>query len=411
MGGTKPPKKEDEKMATKKYNLSIVVLAVLALSVVHLPPAYAEDSPADTKQVLIFLKDVIGIDVEKYEVTLVSSGIQTYNISDNPKYKGTIHTDGVYGFAYWDFAKETYSSLKVTFAFINTTLRNCGLEINAGAPHTIKPLSSNLLEAAGTFLERYEAFIGDTEVSALQSMLATVDVTKNTTKTGNNLRLEIITNTNHNRTLFRWFNTINGVDYSSLSLEFKDGFFLNFYDDRSYSKIGSSEVNVSKEQAIDKALKEANGFSYTYNGKLIDNITIVEDQIRAELKANIRDWPFVYYPCWRVDLPLNDVYPGFIYYIEVLLWADTGEVISCKEMGYGGPLPNDAPNYSSPTDSSPTTTSTPENVTPTQIENGTLPPSTTIIAVIVAAVLIPTLIAAIVLKKKKSKKQLLPSFS
>jgi hypothetical protein len=276
-------------MVTKKYNLSIVVLAVLALSVVQLPSVCAVDSPADTKQVLIFLKDVIGIDVEKYEVALVSSGIQTYNISDNPKYKGTIHTDGVYGFAYWDFAKETYSSLKVTFNFINTTLRNCGLEINAGVPHTIEPLSNDLLEAAECFLERYEVFIGDTEVSTLQSMLATVDVTKNTTKTGNNLRLEITSTTNHNRTLFRWFNTINDVDYSSLSLEFKDGFFLNFYDDRSYSKIGSSEVNVSKEQAIDKALKEANGFLYTYSGKLIDNITIVEDQIRTELKANIRE--------------------------------------------------------------------------------------------------------------------------
>ena len=390
-------------MATKKYHLSIVLLAVLALLIVQLPPVYAVDPPADTNRVLVFLRDVIGIDVEKYEVTLVSSGVQTYNISDNPKYKGTIHTDGSYAFAYWDFAKETYSSLKATFNFINTTLRNCGLEINAGAPHTIKPLSSNLLEAAGTFLERYEAFTGDTELSTMRSMLTDTNITKNTTKTVSNLRLEVSTFTNDNYTIFRWINTRNGVDYSRLTLEFKNGFFRWFFDDRSYIKIGSDQVNISKEQAINQALKETNGFSYTYNGKLIDNITIVEDQIRAELKANIRDWPYVYYPCWRVDLPLNDVYPGFIYYIEVLLWADTGEVISCKEMGYGGPLPNDAPNYSSPTDSSPTTTSTPENSTPTQIENSTLPPSTTIIAVIIAAVLVPTLIAAIVLKKKKSK--------
>jgi hypothetical protein len=109
----------------------------------------------------------------------------------------------------------------------------------------------------------------------------------------------------------------------------------------------------------------------------------------------------VYYPCWIVDLPLDAVYPGSIYFIQVKIWADTGQVISCKTMGYGGPLPNDDPNDSLPTDTLPTIS--PENTTPTQIENSTLPPSTTIIAVIIAAVLVPTLIAAMVLKKKKSK--------
>ena len=65
-------------------------------------------------------------------------------------------------------------------------------------------------------------------------------------------------------------------------------------------------------------------------------MTIVEDQIRAELNANVRDAPTLFYPCWTVALPLDNVYPGSVYYIEVLIWADTGQVISCKTMGYGG---------------------------------------------------------------------------
>ncbi|MCL2691762.1 MAG: hypothetical protein FWE56_05885, partial [Candidatus Bathyarchaeota archaeon] len=45
----------------------------------------------------------------------------------------------------------------------------------------------------------------------------------------------------------------------------------------------------------------------------------------------------VRYPIWIVDLPLNQMYPGMISVIRVMLWADTGEVISVQPLGAGFP--------------------------------------------------------------------------
>jgi hypothetical protein len=343
-------------MVFKKI-LPAVLLGLLFLSLLQAVQQFSvyAQSPVDNRKILDFLKDVVGVDVDRYEVTLISSTVRDYTTKDNPIGNlGYIQTDVVYGFVNWDMATETYSSLKVLSSFANATLRTFSLHVEAGVPYYSKPLSSNVLEGARMFLERYQSFSGDAELTTMRNMLTTVDVTKNSTKLEGNLKLEV--STVSNRTYLDWIQSQNGVDFNSFTLGFENGVFTEFHDSRSYRMVGSAEVNISKEQAINLALKEANGLSYTYNGKLVDNLTIVEDKISAELKANVRDNPTLFYPCWSVILPLNDVYPGFIYYIQVKIWADSGEVISCKAMGYGGSIPDGSSNSTTPS-LTPTTTS------------------------------------------------------
>jgi hypothetical protein len=234
----------------------------------------------------------------------------------------------------------------------------------------------------------------------MKSMLATVDLTNNQSKINSNLKLEV--NAGNNITFIRWDRTQNGVDYSHLILEFKNGVFLDFFDSRSYLTIGSSEVNITKEQAIDLALKQAEGFSYSYSGKVVENLTIAEDRIVAQLKANVRYNPSEYYPCWVIDLPLNAVYPGSIYYIQVKIWADDGQVIYCKAMGYGGLDPGISSNINQ-SETAPQDDSSTENTNGNQAETSSLTPSTSIIATIVLATLISVLTIALVIKKRKSK--------
>jgi hypothetical protein len=318
--------------------LPAILLGLLFLSLfqaVQQSSVYAQ-SPVDNGKVLVFLKDVVGVDVDRYEVELISST--------------------VYDLYHQDMATETYSHLKVRISFVNETLRDFSLYVEAGVPYYSKPLPSNVLEASKMFLERYQNFSGDAELTSMRNMLASVNVTKNSTKLEGNLKLEV--SAVSNRTYLEWIQSQNGVDFNSFTLGFENGVFTEFHDSRSYRMVGSAEVNISKEQAINMALKEANGLSYTYNGKLVNNLTIVEDKINAELRANLRDMnkPTLFYPCWFIYLPLNDVYPGFIYYIEVKLWADSGEVISCKTMGYGGSIPDGSSNSTTPS-LTPTTTS------------------------------------------------------
>lgn len=364
-------------------------------------PAYAQ-APVDTKEVLVFLKDTVGIDVERYEVTLISSDFQDYTNKDNPIGNlGYIQTSGKYQLTYWDAATETYSAFEVRSSFANATLRSCSLTVLSGSPHYSKPLPSNTREAATVLLGRYEASSEDAELTTMKNMLTTVDGTKNSTKIDGNLKLEV--SATPDRTSLAWIQSQNGVDYNSLTLEFKNGAFLTFFDSRSYRKVGSAEINISEEQAIDMALKEADGFSYHYNGKLVDNLTIVESQIRAELKANVRDTPTLFYPCWTVALPLDAVYPGFVYYIEVMMWADTGQIISCETLGYGGLYPDSSSSSSEPSEPLPTASPTNESTNTNQAEGSSLASSTTIIAIIIATIFASTFAAALIVKKRKSK--------
>jgi hypothetical protein len=105
-----------------------------------------------------------------------------------------------------------------------------------------------------------------------------------------------------------------------------------------------------------------------------------------------------------VDLPLNDIYPGSVYFIEVFLWADTGEVISCTALGYGGNLPpQDTADEALPSDPTTPEGSTPDSstVTPNQTETTPSPPITTYAIVAAAAISIPIAIAAVALKKRR----------
>jgi hypothetical protein len=374
-------------MTERKLYMAIILALLIASSSLEFSTVFAIESPADTGQALVFLKDVVGIDVEKYEVTLTSSSVQDYTNADNPIGNlGYIQTSGMYELACWDTATETYSALKVMFSFANTTLRLCSLEELSGQPWYSRPLPPNTLEATTLLLERYETLSGDTELTSMKNMLTTVDVTKNSTKIDGNLKLEVTATSDY--TSLSWIQSQNGVDYGVLTLEFKNDVFLTFFDSRSYCKVGSAEVNILKEQAIDMAMNEANGFSYTYNGKLVDNLTIVESQIRAELKANARDNPTLFYPCWIVDLPLNDVYPGSVYFIEVKIWADNGQIISCKTMGYGGTLPSDGSSSDSNTDGSASTVETDESFEPPWLTYIAVAVSVAVVAVVGAFLLV-----------------------
>ena len=232
----------------------------------------------------------------------------------------------------------------------------------------------------------------------MRSMLATVDVTKNSTTIVGNLKLEV--SATSERTSLQWIQSQNGVDYGVLTLEVEHGTFLTFFDSRSYCKVGSAEVNISKEQAIDMALKEADGFSYTYNDKLVDNLMIVEDQIRAELNANVRDAPTLFYPCWTVALPLDTVYPGSVYYIEVLIWADTGQVISCKTMGYGGAYLHNSSSASESPELSLTTNPTAGNTDAYQGDHSSPAPSTAVTATIIVAVALVVIAVTLLFTKR-----------
>ena len=216
---------------------TVPVSAATSNSTVTVIPMPSSNSILDNTA-LVFLKEVVGLDVDRYEVTLISSIVRDYTNDNNPVGNlGYIKTNEVYGLINWDMKTEIYSDLRVSFSYINSTLRSCSVSVDSGLAYSHKPLPYDLSAAAGVFLERYDSFSADPELDSMKSMLANVDLSTSTTKVGSNLKLEV--KVDADRTSIRWVRTINGVDYSRLILDFENGAFLDFFDSRSYITIGS----------------------------------------------------------------------------------------------------------------------------------------------------------------------------
>jgi hypothetical protein len=303
-------------------NCFVLVFAVLlAFSIVQLPTVAAKENSV-SDQVLTFLENVAKFNLTKYNVTLV-------NVFDMG-IGGITRTSGVYRL------ESDTSRIDVSFTLTNGTLSSCIAYPREGVIKYNHPIAVDLNSAAVLFLESYQEWLNDaTGIEAMKKIASMVDVTKATTVIYDGMKLEIKPQTaNKESTTFNWRVIINGAEYNGLSVSFKDGAFNAFKDDRSYYHIGDTTVAVSKETAIDVALKQIQNFSYVYVNETICNFSIREDAITALLLTMDRYEPFVLYPYWQVNLPLTDMYPGYVNSIVVKVWANNAEVIECKVMGF-----------------------------------------------------------------------------
>jgi hypothetical protein len=208
---------------TKRFWVPLILVVVLAVLFAYLPTVYlAESSEAD--EVLIFLEEVVSLDVTKYDVTLLGTSV-TY-----PEWlAGLAQLTGKY-----TLESET-SKIDVLFKFRNSTLSWCLVRIVEGSPQYTESQSTYLRDLANSFLQKYQTYSGDSDLKAMRNMLDLVDVTENSTKTVDNLKLTV--SIDSFSSCFDWRYTFNGTDCSGVDVSFRNGHFYAFGDDRSYYQI------------------------------------------------------------------------------------------------------------------------------------------------------------------------------
>jgi hypothetical protein len=411
---------EVKKMVTvtvSKKLCAVMILVVLLIAFcAQLNVAYAEKTEFDTGEVVTFLRDVIHLDMTKYEARLATKATNYWPMLD-----GIAQTTGQYELDSSSLGGT--SILTVNFAFWDSELLSCSFYENSRGPTQYsKQPAADLKNAVSDLLERYQTYTGDTQIAQMRSLLDAAQVASNDTKSVGNLALTVYVEED-DHTLFTWGNIVNGVDYSRLRLVFRDGAFSEFADDRGFYTLGSSEANVPKEEAINIALEYAKTYSYMSGDKEITNFGIVEGQIRSEAAVLNRTKRMELYPCWIVDLPLDKIYPGGVAIIKVMVWADTGEVISCEALGYGFPYnyPDATPsedssplssennqtdnNTATPPDATPSEDSSPLSSENNQTDNNTAtPPAEYIITASVAIAITVTVASVLLFKKKRREK-------
>lgn len=402
------------KSSVKRVVVSIAIALVLTFSLAQVPKAYSAEWSAP-ENMLSFLRDVVGLDLAKYNATLVS---------DRVEYPADL------GGLAQEIGKYTLESnesiISITYKFRNNTLSYSELTMLKGSPLYSQPLSANVLDTAKSVMQRYQNYLGASYCQAMRDMLDTVTEVKTMTATAGNMKFDISGETDSPK--FSWIYTSNGIDFTrkGMSLQFENGLLTYFIDNWHLYRIGSDSLNVSAEEAI-RIAREAVPKNYSYqvtlwNGTVVDvtGLNPVDEPVRAELLIGSRE-PLTLYPYWHVHLYFDKVYLSNIYGWNVYVWADTGEVMGFQTKKFMGDLPSEAdpssldaetePSTSLPEDSTSTqppdtppqqteTTPTPTQ-SPTQPENTPESPTAIYIAIAATVISIPIAIAAVALKKRR----------
>lgn len=382
----------------KKYYAFMVLVAVLGLapfaSAVRSEEIYVNLQENSWK----FITDVLMLDVAKYEFSLKMLEAPTH-LGAPPQW---VHVD--YRF------RAGGSKLDVSFLFKNGSFSSCTVYLLEGAPIFAKEMPENVLERAKAMLERYQKCFGKRHIGQMLKMLNAVADLRNMTKIEGNIKFWIQTEpikaANSVLTYIYWEYVENGIVFRQKSV----GFIFSpttwtFVDPWEIYRVGSAELKVSREGAVQIAKEAVKTYTYTaadYEGKtvVVGNFTVLEKPLYVELGTDYRGKDYyTLYPFWEVYLCLDRMYLGGVTGLRVFIWADMGEVISITPTGSLGPPPIEIP----PTKGEEATPNPPTDgteTTPQQEDSKTQTPNVYIIAIVAATIItIPIVIVAV--KKRR----------
>lgn len=115
------------------------------------------------------------------------------------------------------------------------------------------------------------------------------------------------------------------IKLKSVIFNFENGLLESITDGWLLYNIGSTEINISEEEAIELAINYAKDYSWIVNGVEITEFIILEQPLSIDLWPHVRE-PLDLIPYWYVVLKLDKIYPGNVNGIGVGLWADTGQI-------------------------------------------------------------------------------------
>lgn len=267
----------------------------------------------DTGKGIKFLRDVIELDLNKYEPTLLS------NTVDNPSALGGL-TEQIQHYQ----LVGSDSRLEVTFIFRNNVLSSYRCSVLEGSPIYSEAQPFTVLDSAKWVIQLLSSYENAPYLEQLNSTLykfnnvEPVELTEGNTKfnmsvSGTNAEIE-------------WFCSQNGVDFTDKGVRLVfDGQTLKELDDGYFLyEIGNTNVNINSDSAIQLARNAVTDFTWTSSKGQVYGFKVVDAS--AVFQPAGREDPLTLIPCWHVTLYLDNVYPDNVNRIAVEVWADTGKV-------------------------------------------------------------------------------------
>lgn len=290
---------------------AMILMTTLIFVTINIAP-YAKGFSEPQEKILAtkFLKNVIGIDLEAYQISYASSKLVLTSES---------------------------SRIEVLVQFVDDALIWCNLRVLEGRPILKAQYQyADKLNAVKGSLERYQTYFNVSYCSKLTLLLdkiATLD--KDRLVKTENVTLDIKCEENY--VSFTWNYRLNGIEASMRKVSFSFGKnYIGFVDTWHIARIGSTDLRVSEEEAKNVARGIAEKYIKDNDmGAKIVEIKTTLDFYNSE--GTGRGDRFILYPRWSVMLYFDKTYAGcFGYYVAI--WADTGDVFHSDPQGFYSPI-------------------------------------------------------------------------
>lgn len=276
---------------------------------------------------MIMLKDVIELDISKYQASLIGDPTAEFRNDLG----GIVEEVTKYSLV------NSVSRLEVTLRYRNNEFSLFRLDQIEGAPNFppiyIDPRPTDNINVAKELLQRYQV---TTNKNYLENMIALIASANSNTTEKSQGNTELIISNLDGRSEITLQYTTSGVDFigKTLKITIQNNIVTEFHDDWTLYSIGSDQLNVSREQAIQIARNAAEEYVWTSGGTQVSDFVVLNTPVTAEFYPHTRPANSVMlYPYWYVTLHLDKTYPGGVNVIAVGVWADTGEVANIQALG------------------------------------------------------------------------------
>jgi DNA-binding transcriptional ArsR family regulator len=275
----------------------------------------------DAEQAKILIHNVLQIDTSKYQLTLKGDTVQR-----RADLGGIIEEILQYSLV------NNASRFDLTMRFRNGHFSLLQINQLEGSPsfpliYTV-PQPTDVFQTCRGLLDRYKIAFNDSYMDQVSTLMASAKDNGSDQAFGD-VKLQFSSYDDYADVLLMY--SKNGADFQakSLHVSYQNKILTEFSDDWLLFKVGSTQIDVSKEQAVLIAKNAAKSYSWTVSGTKVSNFQILDNPVSVQFYPKPGDSDiFTLYPYWYVTFYLDKTYPGGVSQIAVGVWADTGQVES-----------------------------------------------------------------------------------
>ena len=401
------------KPSIKRVAIVAMIIALFAVSTVHVLPVYSAELTADDKA-NEFLTSVVGLDLTKYTVISPTPPPDRATYTYPPELCGIVKQET----SSFDFEADG-NKISTQAIFYNGQMSFFKIYTLSGSYVYAEPPAPDLLNQAKTVLQRYQAYatrVYDTDnlyLEPMQNILDNISDLSPANITVGNVNFQV--SENENKTLIQWIYTENGVSmkYKRLALAFRNNAFESIIDNWRIYSVGAFSV-INSEEAYKLALETAQNCEFRIVNDQVNEVVMLPDLSDAgyqmwftmlpyrnetsDMPSKIARDPLKLYPYWQFYFYFPSGEIGGYSGIQVGIWGDTKEIIYCSGFGFYGTSNPTSDEYLSPL-------LTEEPSEEQQQEQPALLDPLALAAAISLAAVFTILISVVALRRKNSHKQ------